>query len=64
MYEVIYENRLILKNNMKSTVAKDALGPFRILFFKKQASSYIPIKKKLCETQNPYMIFLKSIEII
>ena len=34
MYEVIYENRLILKNNMKSTVANDGLGPFSILFLK------------------------------
>ena len=45
MYEVIYENRLILKNNMKSTVANDGLGLFNILFFKKQAPSYISIRK-------------------
>ena len=45
MYEAIYENRLILKNNMKSTVANDGLGPFSILFFKKQAPSYISIRK-------------------
>ena len=45
MYKVIYENRLILKKNMKSTVANDGLGPFSILFFKKHSPSYISIKK-------------------
>ena len=32
MYEVIYENRLILKNNMKSTVANDVVGDLLLLF--------------------------------